>query len=886
MKLFFCIAICATLLACLVRNNGAAGQESGPASDELTVIRQVACAKSTTLYELSNGLTLFVRTKPGSPTATVRVLVRNTGSMNEGEFLGSGISHLAEHLIATGGTSKRTKEETKDLINRMGGAMNAMTSKEFTEYYIDCSAESVSTAMSILADQMQNIVIDPKDFLSESLVVRQEAKDGQNNRGRAASQLLMSTLYREHPYRHPVIGYSDLLVKLTLDDVMKFYKARYTPNNQIWIVAGDVEPARILSEVKELYRGVPRGPEQIPVTVRESEQMSPRQAVREMDGATIAAYFAWPTVRLSDPDTYPLDVLANILAGGESSRFVVKYQRDAQVVLGINAVNMTPEAVPGSFIVQADLMPGDLAAFQTSLLDDIAQLATLPVGQDELLRAKKQMETAFIFSQQQIQTAADSVIHNYMLTGDPDYEETYLAGIRRVGAEDIRRVAKKYFAPERLSKIMIVPPGTTLDAAADQTGIVEEEIQAIRFPSRNIRVLLKRNTRDPIVNIQVFALGSSLLDSDANAGRSALLAELLDKGSAHYTRDELARYFDSIGSALTVRAGRNTIYANATVLKDDCAKTLNVLFDALLTPTLSQEEFDKAKTLLLKRVEQRKDNPIQELLEAFSDSLPTATPYHLQLGGTAESLTNLTLDELRTYHGQIFTPANLIVTVFGDIDPNQVAQQINNALSQLPDGAAAPEISFDRTNELIEPIREHRVTNKETAMGIIAWPTVSSRDEKIYSALTVLQAILGGYGYPGGRLFDELRSQGLVYRVQVDQMSGPVPGYLYVLFETQPEQLQTVVAEVLRIVATVANGDISEDEFQKAKDRIIAFHAMEKQTAEEQARQAALDDLYGLGFAYDQGFNERIQAVTLEEVIAAARQYLTENIIVTTGPEN
>ena len=143
---------------------------------------------------------------------------------------------------------------------------------------------------------------------------------------------------------------------------------------------------------------------------------------------------------------------------------------------------------------------------------------------------------------------------------------------------------------------------------------------------------------------------------------------------------------------------------------------------------------------------------------------------------------------------------------------------------------------------------------------------------------------MSGYSFPGGWLHNELRGQGLVYFVHAFQITGPAPGYFAVLAQTKPEKVAEVVGRIEKNIARARSGDIPPDEFRTAIEMVTALHAQENTTIAEQARQAATDDLYGLGYDYDKSFDARIEAVKLEDVVRVAKKYFTNRVEVTASP--
>ena len=199
--------------------------------------------EAVTVATLSNGLTVIVQENHVAPVATVRCFVKNTGSAYEGKNLGAGLSHVLEHVVAAGTTTHRTEKEIEKIVDGFGGATNAFTSTDMTSYFIDCPAKNTMEAIELVADSMQHVKFEPSEFARELKVVRRELADGEVNRQRVLWKLLHQTVYTTHPARHPIIGYLDVLNATTNQTIIDFYHSRYVPNNQVFVVVGDVRCA-------------------------------------------------------------------------------------------------------------------------------------------------------------------------------------------------------------------------------------------------------------------------------------------------------------------------------------------------------------------------------------------------------------------------------------------------------------------------------------------------------------------------------------------------------------------------------------------------------------------------------------------------------------------
>ncbi len=838
-----------------------------------------------TLATLSNGLTVIVQENRIAPVATVRCFVKNTGSAFEGEYLGMGISHLVEHLVSGGSTANRTEKEIEKLVDSFGGASNAYTSASLTNYYIDCPSRNVMTCIDLIADQMQNAAFKQEEFDREYKVVQRELADGETNRRRVRWNMLSQTVYLENPVRNPVIGYLDVLQTATRDTAVAFYRERYVPNNQVFVVIGDIDTQAVLDRIAAQYAKTPRSEETYLPLVKEPPQMTPRDAVREMEGTTYDVALCWPTVELSHPDLYALDVASYIMTEGDSSRLVRQLKYEDQTVLSVSSASYTPSFVNGWFGVFFVAQPQTWQKAEADALDAMYRLREELVAPDELAKAKKQKAAEIVFGQQTVQQAAESLGRSYLTTGDPLYDHKYAENIQKVTAEQVRDAARRYFDPQQLSRILIVPPGGTPEVAESEKKIATGDVQSFTLPN-GLRVLVKQHSNLPLVNIQATVLGGNLVDTPENAGRSSLVAAMLDKGIEGMSAQQIAGYFDSIGGSFGQISGRNTLIASATTLSDDFPKAAELFAACVHSPTFPDEEFAKVKNLALGAILRRKNNAQDEALELFFQTLPDTTPYHVLKGGTTESVSKLTVDDLRAYHRHYFVPNNMIVTVFGDVDPQEAAEIVKKGFGHLKPNPEFKPPSFDRANAIVKTEVRHKKIGKPTAMVVMGYPAVSILDEKEQAAFTVLDAILSGYGgYPGGWLHNELRGQGLVYYVHAFNLTGPAPGYFTVLSQTRPDKVDEVVERIQSNIAKIKAGDVTEEEFDTAIKMILAMHAQENTTIGQQAQQASLDELYGLGYDYDKSFDARIQAVTLDDVVGVAKKYLNNHVLVTTSPD-
>lgn len=359
---------------------------------------------------------------------------------------------------------------------------------------------------------------------------------------------------------------------------------------------------------------------------------------------------------------------------------------------------------------------------------------------------------------------------------------------------------------------------------------------------------------------------------------------MLDKGTKNLSAEQIAEYFDSIGGAISFSAGRNTINGSVSVLKEDFAQAATILAECLLGSTFPEDKFQQMKALMLGAIQRRAAEPRAELMEAFADSLPATTPYNVVTGGKQETVEPLQPADLARFHKQLLHGKNVVVSVFGDIDPEESVELVRARFSAIP-ATTIPTANFARDNQIAKNIITHKATGKEAGMVLLAYPAPSIFEKEDFAALDVLCSIMAGYRYGGNSwLFTELRGEGLVYSVHGTLLTGPAPGYLVFIAQTAPDKVNEIAGRFQKNMARARAGDITEEEFRIAKEMMIAANAQDNTTAGEQATVTALNELYGLGHDYDKAFANRVNAVTLEDVKAAAKKYFsTPYVQVTTS---
>jgi zinc protease len=830
---------------------------------------------------LDNGLTVLIEENHTNPVVSVQVFVR-TGSIHEQEYLGSGISHFFEHIIHGGTTTTRSEAESRTLLEAIGNNSNAYTTTDHTAYYINTTTEHWTTALELLADWMLHSTIDQAEFVREKGVVQREIEQGLDDPQRTLYETAVATRFQVHPTRYPVIGYKEFVQKVTRDDLVTYYQRMYAPNNMILVVVGDVGTSAALEHIRTAFASGERRLVPAISLPEEPPQVGKRTVTKDMDITQAHMSLSFRTVPLTHPDLYALDVLSDILSKGDSSRLVKRLKDELQLVYNIDSSSFTPAYAPGSLAVWATLEPDKLQAAEATILQELYRLKEDPVLPEELTRAKKQKTAEHIFGQQTAQGRARTLGLDMLSAFNPNFSEHYVQNIQNVTAEDILQVARRYFHEETLV-VAVVQPKSQEAAAAETAQVAQADAVVKKVLPNGLTLLLKRNPALPLVTMQAYFKGGVRMETPDTNGVSQLMARLLVKGTTSRSADDIAEIFDAMGGNIEADSGNNSFFVTASCLTEDFPMALAVYADVIMQPTFPADEIDKMRRLMLATLKRQDDDWRSEVGKLFRTTFFTTSPYRLQPEGSEDTLQRLQRQDLITFYQRYAVPNNMVLTIFGDIDiaaTTTAVEQTFGSFQSRP--LTVPAIPTEPASH--QTRRQVKHTQKQVAAITMGFPGTSLTNLEDRYALHILDAILSGIGFPGGWLHTELRGKQLVYVVHAFNWLGLEPGYFGIMAATQPQKVDEVIEVMRQNLAKAKAGDISDDELERAKQLAIIAERLDRQTNDQLAKDAALNELYGLGYDFSAREKALLDKVTKTDVQRVAQAYLQHPTIVITTP--
>ena len=417
---------------------------------------------------LENGLKVILLPDHKAPVGVVQVWYR-VGSRNETTGL-TGLSHMLEHMMFKG-TGKYGPNEYSEIIAREGGSENAFTSDDATAYFAKLAADRLEVELELEADRMRGLKLTAAEFEPERKVVAEERRLRVDDDPISwLYETMDAATFQTHPYRHPTIGWAADIENWSLEDLQIHYDRYYQPGNAVLVAAGDFDPDQMAASVRKNFGAIPAGDPPPEMTVKEEEPRGPRRVEVTRPARLPFVAMAHPAPNLDHPDSAALEVLDVILSGGKSSRLFEALVRENPVALGASSHYSRTAVDDRTFVVAAQAQPGRSAdEVEAALAAEIEKIRNEPPSEEELERAKRQIEASFVFSQDSIFYRA-MLLGTYEMAGGWRQLDEYLPATAAVTPADVQRAARRWLGAERRTTGILHPEKKSIEPMTEQAG--------------------------------------------------------------------------------------------------------------------------------------------------------------------------------------------------------------------------------------------------------------------------------------------------------------------------------------------------------------------------------------------------------------------------------
>ncbi|HEY0393729.1 MAG TPA: pitrilysin family protein [Candidatus Elarobacter sp.] len=855
---------------------------------------------------LANGLKVVVIEDHAAPVAQVHMWYR-FGALEETPGK-TGLAHALEHMMFRG-TKDVSSAGIDDMTARLGAEVNAQTENEMTHYYFVIPADRVETIVHLEADRMRNLKLDPKDWNLERGAVLTEYAEKKSN---PVSSFIFNVNQRVYPGSRlgsTSLGEKADIEKATVADLRRYYDEWYRPNNATLVVTGDVHADEVFADAQRWFGPIASAklPQRRSYAVKPAAGTSYTERSSYPYTIVDEAYAAPGNAKPHEHDQVRNDVAIGALF---NPRGPFRALVERGLILSYDPTPLEDRrasVVHVMLIVAPGHTPAEVrAAYEKTMADALAK------GIDpDLFDASKRSELASMtYARDSIVGLGDAIGANMVFPGDTDPSE-FDALYGAITREESNAVARRVYA--KASVVAILQPGPSDARAAQQPSGVTSSVTdnfgdrtsngplvqpawmkaglakplALRSSvapvvttlPNGMRLLVQRVATNPTVFIDGLVRTSPQFDPRGKEGVGELTSALMDYGSAKYDYDAQRKAADDRAATLSFGTG----FA-AHGRSRDFPALLDLVADDVRRPALPADKFQLVRSQLAAYAGRRALQAGYEAERQFNAALYPAGDPVLRIP-TERSIAALSLDDVKAYHAQYVRPDLTTLVVVGDVDPAEVAQQVQRAFGDWTAAGPAPETHLPAI-PLPSPQTRVVTTAAQDVTVQLGAPALP-RTSPDYDPLTLANAIYAGDGAIGSRLFREVREKrGLVYGASSALHANRDRGTFTVSFTAVPSKIDAAEAIVRSELKRMQTEEVSADELAGAKTRVVAT-----QLNAEQATSAIAGDLLRIGLddlptTYYSTLAARYAAITAADVQHAAQTWFhPDNLVsVRIGP--
>ncbi|MBN3892620.1 MAG: insulinase family protein [Nostoc sp. JL31] len=881
---------------------------------------------------LENGLTVLTKEVHTAPVVTVQVWYK-VGSRNEEPGV-NGIAHQLEHMMFKG--TKNRPIQFGRLFSALGSDSNAFTSYDQTAYYGTVERNKLKALLVLEADRMRNSQIEPEQLASEKRVVISELQGYENSPEYRLNRAVMQAVFPNHAYGLPVGGTKADVEKFEVEQVEKYYRNFYSPDNAVLVIVGDFQTANTLETIKEVFGKLPRqdsvalaSPRSRSVSQSASagsrgaeEQRSRGESlyssspiVLREPGAGRLLQVVYPLPDANQPDVPALDVMDYILTEGRNSRLyqvLVESGLASEVTASVTSLR---ESGWYEVLVTAGAKQ-DLKKIDSMLSSAIANVAEKGVTSEEVERAKIQLAADVILSNRDITSQAMRLGTDETTVGDYGYTDRYLAAVSLVKPTDVVAVINKYLTKEARTVGFFEPTQKRITEVADKPDsaqttenfspgapVLFSEVMKYLPPvdlatdaiaqvlpqefklTNGLRLLLLPDRSTPTVTLSGYIQAGTEFDPEKKAGLAAFVADNLLNGTKSKDVLTIAKVLGERGASLDFQTYREGVHIEGDSLADDLPILLEILADVVKNSTFPSKELELHRQQTLTDLQQELDEPSEVARRVFVQSIyPKKHPLHTF--PTEESLQQIQRQDVIDFKTKHYRPDTTVLALVGDFDLDKVRSLIKNKFGDWEVSGKAPTLKYPPVAMPEKIVSVNPVLpDKAQAVTYMGYTGINRYDPRFHSAL-VLNQILGGDTL-SSRLGAEVRDrQGLSYGIYSSFQAGKNVGTFLIEMQTSPEDSSKAIASTRQMLQQIHQQGVTALEVETAKRTLISNYNVSLANPEELTDRILMNEVYGLDKVELHSFTDKIQKVTLAQVNQAARELLHPDqiVVVTAGP--
>lgn len=793
---------------------------------------------------LDNGLTVLVRPSHAVPKVSIQ-LWYNVGSKDEktGE---KGIAHLIEHMIFKG-TKKLSESDINMITQKLSGVCNAFTSYDYTGYLFDFPGHHWQEALPIMADCMRNCTFKQELLNSEMKAVIQELKMYRDNYSSSLIEHMISTIFNDHPYHYPIIGFKQDLWNLQSSDLISFYNNYYYPNNATLIIVGDVGADDAFQLAQKEFGPISPNKNIKKETYKHSKDLVTTTTTLYREIKTPQTALAYVVPGAYAQQDYFIDLLSWILGSGKNSRLQKKLVEELQLVTELESFVYELFDYGVFFIYFQPKDQKDSEKIISIIHHEIEDIIAHGLKKDEIIRATKQIEADYLDLLENNQKQAYTIGQSYLVTGNENYLFTYLDHSFETIEPAIKYLLSTYFNQSLMHQGNLLPlnekdkniwleiqeksdkeDNRILSKIAREEKVEEgvhvhtvpvQKAPIFNFPksktftlANNLTVLYYHNPNVPKIDLIMDFKAKSYHDPEDLEGIINFMSSMLEEGTKKYDLFQFADEIESRGMSFESKPGSISM----NMLSSDFTIALSLLKEAVTNALFPQEQIEKVRNQLQTDLHNFWDSPSKFVNYLARKEIYHNHPYGKLSLGTQENLEKIDRNDLLDAYQKFITPQQTVLAVVGNLDEIDVEATVTTIFNGWK-GPEVPNIKFPKVHEQKAHELVHQINRDQIVLAFAGLSV--DRNNKDFDKLLIFDQIFTGgvLGSMSSRLFELRERSGLFYTIGGSLLmhTDEQPGMAFVRTIVSQDRLHEAEVQIAETINT-ASLQISDDEYEQS----------------------------------------------------------------------
>lgn len=825
--------------------------------------------------QLDNKLnTLFIHS-PGCSAGTVQMWFRAGSALEQKD--NQGIAHFLEHMFFKG-TPKRPGPQLAHDIESYGGEVNAFTSFDYTCYYINTPSLFLDKSVDILLDMVANPLFGQEDIPSERQVVFEEYRRAMDNPSQYNFMQLQKASF-EKGYAHPILGREDTIKNFSQEQIKSFRENFYNLENALLVVAGDLKDREELENKIRSFH-LPHGKKSSfePFTIKEKESVSVHD--KDIRQATLTICLQSPDY--SHEDAAAEDLAINCLAHGETSRFYQALVAKTSLCNGVAGSTMY-FANGGVHMLKMSFPVENLPKIAKLFTSTMADAMVNGFKAEEITKIKNQYISSKIYERESIESYAFSLGHGFAQAGNIYCEDEFIEKIRSASTEEVWAGLTKVMKQSTHFTLQ-VPKGTKIEPLEKELKKWQGELKKVSAKTKTkfnkikqatsthdsavkvvelkpgIKLIYRQNKLTPTFVMHAYMKGGQTVETAKNAGIHHLSSRLLTYGYKGMGYEKLKNELESLSSSLNGFSGKNAYGQTLHGQTKDFERLSQHFFGTLFTPEIPKKFFDHEKKVILRALDNQKEDAMKQAFKTFYRMVFNQHPYSLDLAGTPETIKTFSPAGLQKIHAGLLKNSEVIFTYCGDLDFSVIHQHLLETTKNMKP-RAAKKTKLKKPKGLTGKRAQLEFQREQTQIVIGAPAFSINHKEDLY--LKMITAHLSGQS---SDLFVDVRDRkGLCYSVSPVHVSALEAGCWGIYIGSGHDKTEAAIEAIMGILNNLRDHGIKREEFERIKTMIDGQNLLGIQTNEDYAQFYSIPVLHGLGLDFPHNNNDHIRSTDYNE---------------------